>query len=136
VLTLTWNGGGKTVYENTGGVIRQNAPFTQRELEQIKKKSVKTKDLWTYVDSYLSSPEGVASINAAVGGNFVTKDDLTGFVTEKQLNVAVEAYINGEEGIAKLTESLSGTFVTVREYGNNITLTATSQMFVQAEGSD
>ena len=136
VLTLTWNGGGKTVYENTGGVIRQNAPFTQRELEQIKKKSVKTKDLWTYVDSYLSSPEGVASINAAVGGNFATKDDLTGFVTESQLNVAVEAYINGEEGIAKLTESLSGTFVTVREYGNNITLTATSQMFVQAEDSD
>lgn len=136
VLTLTWNGGGKTVYENTGGVIRQNAPFTQRELEQIKKKSVKTKDLWTYVDSYLSSPEGVASINTAVGGNFATKDDLTGFVTESELNVAVEAYINGEEGIAKLTESLSGTFVTVREYGNNITLTATSQMFVQAEGSD
>lgn len=136
VQTLTWNGGGKTVYENTGGVIRQNAPFAQRELEQIKKKSVKTKDLWTYVDSYLSSPKGVASINAAVGGNFVTKDDLTGYVTESELNVAVEAYINGEEGIAKLTESLSGTFVTVREYGNNITLTATSQMFVQAEDSD
>lgn len=136
VQTLTWNGGGKTVYENTGGVIRQNAPFTQRELEQIKKKSVKTKDLWTYVDSYLSSPEGVASINAAVGGNFATKDDLAGFVTESQLNVAVEAYINGEEGVASLTQSLSGTFVTVREYGNNITLTASSQMFVQAEGSD
>lgn len=136
VQTLTWNGGGKTVYENTGGVIRQNAPFTQRELEQIKKKSVKTKDLWTYVDSYLSSPEGVASINAAVGGNLATKDDLTGFVTESQLNIAVEAYINGEEGVASLTQSLSGTFVTVREYGNNITLTASSQMFVQAEGSD
>lgn len=136
VMTMTWNGGGRTTYENTGGVIRQNAPFSQRELEQIKKKSVKTKDLWSYVDSYLSSEEGVASINAAVGGNFVTKDDISGFVTESELNVAVEAYINGEEGIAKLTESLSGTFVTVREYGNNITLTATSQMFVQAEGSD
>lgn len=136
VQTITWNGFGKVTYENTGGVIRQNAPFTQRELEQIKRKSVKTKDLWTYVDSYLSSPEGVASIKAAVGGNFATKDDLTDFVTEIELNVAVEAYINGEEGIAKLTESLSGTFVTVREYGNNITLTATSQMFVQAEDSD
>lgn len=87
-------------------------------------------------DSYINSAEGIAAVKGALSGEFVTQDVLTGFVTESQLNIAVEAYINGEEGIAKLTESLSGTFVTVREYGNNITLTATSQMFVQAEGSD
>jgi hypothetical protein len=87
-------------------------------------------------ESYINSAEGIAAVKGALSGEFVTQDALTGFVTESQLNVAVEAYINGEEGIAKLTESLSGTFVTVREYGNNITLTATSQMFVQAEGSD
>ena len=86
-------------------------------------------------ESYINSAEGIAAVKGALSGEFVTQDALTGFVTESQLNVAVEAYINGEEGIAKLTESLSGTFVTVREYGNNITLTATSQMFVQAEGS-
>lgn len=87
-------------------------------------------------ESYINSAEGIAAVKGALSGEFVTQDALTGFVTETELNVAVEAYINGEEGIAKLTESLSGTFVTVREYGNNITLTATSQMFVQAEGSD
>lgn len=87
-------------------------------------------------ESYINSAEGIAAVKGALSGEFVTQDALTGFVTETELNVAVEAYINGEEGIAKLTESLSGTFVTVREYGNNITLTATSQMFVQAEDSD
>lgn len=87
-------------------------------------------------ESYINSAEGIAAVKGALSGEFVTQDALTGFVTETELNVAVEAYINGEESIAKLTESLAGTFVTVREYGNNITLTATSQMFVQAEDSD
>lgn len=135
VQTITWNGFGKATYENTGRVIRQNAPFTQRELEQLKKKSLKTKDLWTYIDSYLSTDEGIASINAAVGGKFVTQDDLTGFVTDTELGYAVDAYINGEEGQAMLTQSLSGKFVTVQEYGNNITLTATAQMFTKAAGN-
>lgn len=112
VQTITWNGFGKTTYENTGGVIRQNAPFTQRELEQIKKKSVKTKDLWTYIDSYLSSEEGIASIETAVGGKFVTQDKLSGFVTETELNTSIKQYINGEEGKAVIKNTLSGSFVT------------------------
>lgn len=87
-------------------------------------------------ESYINSAEGIAAVKGALSGEFVTQDALTGFVTESQLNVAVEAYINGEEGIASLTQALTGTFVSVREYGNNITLTASSQMFVQAEGSD
>ena len=71
VQTITWNGFGKTTYENTGDVIRQNAPFTQRELEQIKKKSVKATDLKTYIESYLNTEEGVASITSAVSGKFM-----------------------------------------------------------------
>lgn len=133
--TLTWTGFAKATYENTGGVIRQNAPFTQRELEQLKKKSVKTKDLWTYIDSYLNSDEGVASINMAVGGKFVTEDQLSGFVTTSELNVGIDAYINGAEGIAKLTDSLSGVFVTTAEYDKSVHLTASSQVFVKAAGA-
>lgn len=115
VQTITWNGFGKTTYENTGGVIRQNAPFTQRELEQIKKKSVKTKDLWTYIDSYLSSEEGIASIETAVGGKFVTQDKLSGFVTETELNTSIKQYINGEEGVAVITSVVSGKYATKDE---------------------
>ena len=135
VQTITWAGFGKATYENTGGVIRQNAPFTQRELEQLKKKSVKTKDLWTYIDSYMNSEEGVASINAAVGGIFVTEDQISGFITETELNAGVEAYINGAEGIAKLTDSLSGVFVTTGEYNKSVHITASSQVFVKAAGA-
>lgn len=111
VQTITWNGFGKATYENTGGVIRQNAPFTQRELEQLKKKSVKTKDLWTYIDSYINSEEGIASINQAVGGIFVTKDDISGFITESELNASIDLYINGEEGITSITSAVSGKFM-------------------------
>lgn len=111
VQTITWNGFGKATYENTGGVIRQNAPFTQRELEQLKKKSVKTKDLWTYIDSYINSEKGIASINHAVGGNFVTKDDISGFITESELNASIDLYINGEEGISSITSAVSGKFM-------------------------
>lgn len=71
VQTITWKGYGKTTYENTGGVIRQNAPFTQRELEQIKKKSLRATDLYTTIDSYLNTAEGVASITYAVSGKFM-----------------------------------------------------------------
>lgn len=73
VQTITWNGFGKATYENTGGVIRQNAPFTQRELEQLKKKAVTAKGLYTLIDSYLSSEEGVARIVMGVGGKFAEK---------------------------------------------------------------
>lgn len=86
VQTIIWTGFGRATYENTGGMIRQNAPFTQRELEQIKKKSVKTKDLWTHIDSYLNSQEGIASITTAVGGKFVTPDDLNGYATTQVTN--------------------------------------------------
>lgn len=120
VQTITWNGFGKTTYENTGGVIRQNAPFTQRELEQIKKKSVKTTDLWTYIDSYLSSEEGIASIETAVGGKFVTQDKLSGFVTETELNTSIKQYINGEEGTAAITSVVSGKYATKDEASSMI----------------
>lgn len=135
VQTITWNGFGKTTYENTGGVIRQNAPFTQRELEQLKKKSVKTQDLWEYIDSYINSDEGVASINMAIGGKFVTEDQISGFITVSELNAGVDAYINGEEGIARLTDSLSGVFVTTGEYNKSVHISATSQVFVKAAGA-
>lgn len=81
VQTITWNGFGKTTYENTGGVIRQNAPFTQRELEQIKKKSVKATDLKTYIESYLNTEEGVASITYAVSGKFMAAPPTYEYIT-------------------------------------------------------
>lgn len=135
VQTITWTGFAKATYENTGGVIRQNAPFTQRELEQLKKKSVKTQDLWAYIDSYINSDEGVASINMAIGGKFVTEDQISGFITESELKAGVDAYINGEEGIARLTDSLSGVFVTTGEYNKSVHISATSQVFVKAAGA-
>lgn len=131
VQTITWNGGGKTVYENTGGVIRQNAPFTQRELEQIKKKSLRAVDLYTSIDSYLNSSEGVASITQAVGGTFVTKEEVSDYVTESQLDTRIEAYINGEEGIASITESLAGTFVMEDELTDYATKTEVSTSITQ-----
>ncbi len=107
--TITWNGFGKATYENTGGVIRQNAPFTQRELEQLKKKSVKTKELWGYVDSYLSSEEGISKIKIAVGGEFVSQDDLEKYTTTENLEATIAGYI--QPGSASLTSALDGKYV-------------------------
>lgn len=107
--TITWAGFAKATYENTGGVIRQNAPFTQRELEQLKKKSVKTKDLWGYVDSYLSSEEGISRIKIAVGGEFVTPDELDKYTTTKNLEATVAGYI--APGQASLINALNGKYV-------------------------
>ncbi len=109
IQTITWNGFGKSTYENTGGVIRQNAPFTQRELEQLKKKSVKTKDLWTYIDSYLSTDEGVSAIKAAVGGEFVTQDDLEDYTATEELEATIAGYI--KPGEASLVNALNGSYV-------------------------
>lgn len=132
VQTVTWTGYGKVTYENSGGTVRQNVPFQQRELERIKKKMLRDVDLKTYVDSYLNSEEGVAAINAAVEGNFVTEDQLTGFVTTTQLDARIEAYINGEEGVASITESLIGTFVTEDELGDFVTSTEVSTSITQS----
>lgn len=101
VQTITWNGGGKTVYENTGGVIRQNAPFTQRELEQIKKKSLRTVDLYTTIDSYLSTEEGIASITTAVGGTFVTQNDLSGYAKTTEVSTQIKQEV--KDGVGNLT---------------------------------
>lgn len=109
VQTITWAGFGKATYENTGGAIRQNAPFTQRELEQLKKKSVKTKDLWGYVDSYLSSEEGISRIKIAVGGEFVAPAELDKYTTTKNLEATVAGYI--APGQASLINALNGKYV-------------------------
>lgn len=103
VQTITWNGFGKATYENTGGVIRQNAPFTQRELEQVKKKSVKTKDLWAYINSYINSEEGKAVIESVVGGEWVTQDDLNGYAKTTYVNTKITQEV--ANGIGKLTLS-------------------------------
>ena len=105
VQTITWNGFGKTTYENTGGVIRQNAPFTQRELEQIKKKSLRAVDLYTTIDSYMSTDEGVASITSAVGGKFVTQDALSGYAKTTEVSSKITQEVNN--GIASLTLSVT-----------------------------
>ena len=95
VQTITWNGFGKTTYENTGGVIRQNAPFTQRELEQIKKKSLRTTDLYTSIDSYLNSQEGVASITQAVGGKFMAAPPTVSYSTPSGVTYGFEKTADG-----------------------------------------
>ena len=118
VQTITWNGFGKATYENTGGVIRQNAPFTQRELEQLKKKSVKTKDLWTYIDSYLSTEDGVSAIKAAVGGEFVTTNDLEKYTTTKRLEATIAGYI--QPGEASLVNALNGKYVSESALGDYV----------------
>lgn len=130
--TITWNGYAKAEYENTGGIARQNAPVEQRELEQIKRKMVQTKDLNTSIDSYLNSQEGVASITQAVSGTFVTEDDLSGYVQSSELDAEIESYINGAEGVASITQSLSGTFVKENELGEYATKTEMSTSISQS----
>lgn len=95
VQMITWNGFGKTTYENTGGVIRQNAPFAQRELEQIKKKSLRTTDLYTSIDSYLNSQEGVASITQAVGGKFMAAPPTVSYSTPSGVTYGFEKTADG-----------------------------------------
>lgn len=86
-------------------------------------------------EKYINSAEGTAGLKAALKGDFVTKEDLTGYVTTSQLEIGIETYIDGEEGIAKIAENLSGVFVTTSEYNRNVHITATSQVFVKAAGA-
>lgn len=109
--TMTWNGSWTMELENSGGVTRQVLPIEQRELQNLKKKMLRTTDLYTEIDSYLSTEEGIASITSAVGGTFVTQDDISGFVTESQLDTSISQYINGAEGQAAITSAVSGQFL-------------------------
>lgn len=131
--TITWTGYAKVTYENTGGIIRQNKPVQQRELEQLKKKvSRLTTDLHTSIESYLNSQEGIASITQAVGGTFMTKEEAADLVTTSELDARIESYINGEEGIASITESLAGTFVLEDELDDYATKTEVSTSITQS----
>lgn len=140
VQTITWNGFGKVTYENTGGVIRQNAPFTQRELEQIKKKSLRATDLYTAIDSYLSTEEGIASITTAVGGKFVTSDELNNYAKTTEVSTKITQEV--KNGIASLTLTASEETVTenvptdevVGEYPSYILEFANGYPFEFSEG--
>lgn len=133
VQTITWNGFGKATYENTGGVIRQNAPFTQRELEQIKKKSLRAVDLYTTIDSYLSTEEGFAAIESAVGGKFVTADDLDEYVKTTELETKITQEV--KDGIASLSLSATETTVTSEvPYGNNVPAGTDYEFELTADG--
>ncbi len=128
VQMITWNGFGKTTYENTGGVIRQNAPFTQRELEQIKKKSLRAVDLYTTIDSYLSTEEGIAAIETAVSGKFITQDELNGYAKTTEVETKITQEV--KDGIASLTLSASSsTSATEEPYGNYSDYSGTTYPF-------
>ena len=94
--TVTWNGFGKVEYENTGSVTRDIAPVRQRELEEIKKKMLRTADLSTAVKSYLNTQEGKASITSAVEGKFVEVATGSTITSTTQIEQLVE---NTEKGI-------------------------------------
>lgn len=94
--TVTWNGFGKVEYENTGSLTRDIAPVRQRELEEIKKKMLRTADLSTAVKSYLNTQEGKASITSAVEGKFVEVATGSTITSTTQIEQLVE---NTEKGI-------------------------------------
>ena len=93
--TVTWNGFGKVEYENTGSVTRDIAPVRQRELEEIKKKMLRTADLSTAVKSYLNTQEGKASITSAVEGKFVEVATGSTITSTTQIEQLVENTENG-----------------------------------------
>ncbi len=93
--TVTWNGFGKVEYENTGSVTRDIAPVRQRELEEIKKKMLRTADLSTAVQSYLNTQEGKASITSAVEGKFVEVATGSTITSTTQIEQLVENTENG-----------------------------------------
>lgn len=94
--TVRWNGFGKVEYENTGSVTRDIAPVRQRELEEIKKKMLRTADLSTAVKSYLNTQEGKASITSAVEGKFVEVATGSTITSTTQIEQLVE---NTKDGI-------------------------------------
>ena len=93
--TVTWNGFGKVEYENTGSLTRDIAPVRQRELEEIKKKMLRTADLSTAVKSYLNTQEGKASITSAVEGKFVEVATGSTITSTTQIEQLVENTENG-----------------------------------------
>ena len=93
--TVTWNGFGKVEYENTGSLTRDIAPVRQRELEEIKKKMLRTADLSTAVQSYLNTQEGKASITSAVEGKFVEVATGSTITSTTQIEQLVENTENG-----------------------------------------
>ncbi len=93
--TVIWNGFGKVEYENTGSVTRDIAPVRQRELEEIKKKMLRTADLSTAVQSYLNTQEGKASITSAVEGKFVEVATGSTITSTTQIEQLVENTENG-----------------------------------------
>lgn len=93
--TVTWNGFGKVEYENTGSLTRDIAPVRQRELEEIKKKMLRTADLSTAVKSYLNTQEGKASITSAVEGKFVEVATGSTITSTTQIEQLVESTENG-----------------------------------------
>lgn len=122
--TIQWSGRGKTEYENTGNPKRENTPIAQRELENLKKKMLKTTDLTTAIDSYLKTDEGKAGILSAVEGEYVTSDDLEKYA----LKTAVQQEIDGVNAKISLTaEYGSGTI------GSNVRAMLT--LFANADSS-
>lgn len=122
--TIQWSGRGKTEYENTGNPKRENVPIAQRELENLKKKMLKTTDLSTAIDSYLKTDEGKAGILSAVEGKYVTSDTLEKYA----LKTAVQQEINGVNAKISLTaEYGSGTI------GSNVRAMLT--LFANADSS-
>ena len=123
--TIQWSGRGKTEYENTGNPKRENVPIAQRELENLKKKMLKTTDLSTAIDSYLKTDEGKAGILSAVEGKYVTSDTLEKYA----LKTAVQQEINSVNAKISLTaEYGSGTI------GSNVRAMLT--LFAYADSSE
>ena len=122
--TLQWSGRGKTEYENTGNPKRENVPIAQRELENLKKKMLRTTDLSTANDSYQKTDEGKAGILSAVEGEYVTSDTLEKYA----LKTAVQQEIDGVNAKISLTaEYGSGTI------GSNVRAMLT--LFANADSS-
>lgn len=122
--TIQWSSRGKTEYENTGNPKRENVPIAQREIENLKKKMLKTTDLSTAIDSYLKTDEGKAGILSAVEGEYVTSDTLEKYA----LKTSVQQEIDGVNAKISLTaEYGSGTI------GSNVRAMLT--LFANADSS-
>lgn len=93
--TITWKAYGKVEYESTGGLTRETQPVEQRELEEIKKRMLRTADLSTAVESYLNTQEGKASITSAVEGKFVEVSDGSTLTTSNQIQQLIETTEKG-----------------------------------------
>lgn len=122
--TVQWSGRGKTEYENTGNPKRENVPIAQRELENLKKKMLKTTDLSTAIDSYLKTDEGKAGILSAVEGEYVTSDTLEKYALKTSVQQEIDR-VNAK--ISLTAEYGSGTI------GSNVRAMLT--LFANADSS-